>query len=377
MKLKLKNTPEQVELVKALGSKDATVAREAQEAFAAFIGPVIQKVIKQSATAGAIYTDVTYDEDDNPSYPLDLYYDQSAGHVTVWSQSMAGGLPTSLTEGVKELKISTYRLDAAVSLLKKYARKSRLDVVSKALERMSQEVLVKQERNAWAVILKALANSSSTNSTAANNGHILATNKESEFSVADISRLMTHMKRISASFANGTSDPSDSFGLTDLYVSPEVLEQIRSFAYNPLNTRNASNGVMGLPDNVREDVWRGAGMSEIYGVSIHDLVELGISKKYNTLFGTFAQNGIAHTGSTEIGAQSTNFATADDEILIGVDASKEAFIRPVAQNADNGATFTALPDDQFTLRADKVGFYGAMEEGRVCIDARAVAGLVM
>ena len=377
MKLKLKNTPEQVELVKALGSKDATVAREAQEAFAAFIGPVIQKVIKQSATAGAIYTDVTYDEDDNPSYPLDLYYDQSAGHVTVWSQSMAGGLPTSLTEGVKELKISTYRLDAAVSLLKKYARKSRLDVVSKALERMSQEVLVKQERNAWAVILKALANSSSTNSGAANSGHILATNKESEFSVADISRLMTHMKRISASFANGTSDPSDSFGLTDLYVSPEVLEQIRSFAYNTLNTRNASNGVMGLPDNVREDVWRGAGMSEIYGVSIHDLVELGISKKYNTLFGTFAQNGIAHTGSTEIGAQSTNFATADDEILIGVDASKEAFIRPVAQNADNGATFTALPDDQFTQRADKVGFYGAMEEGRVCIDARAVAGLVM
>ena len=382
MKLKLKNTPEQVELVKALGSKDATVAREAQEAFAAFIGPVIQKVINQAATAGAIYTDVNYDEDDNPSYPLDLYYDQSAGHVTVWSQSMAGGLPTSLTEGVKELKISTYRLDAAVSLLKKYARRSRLDVVSKALERMSQEILIKQERNAWAVILKALANSSSTNSTAANNGHILATNQESKFSVADISRLMTHMKRISASFANGTADPSDSFGLTDLYVSPEVLEQISGFAYNPLNTVNDTVGVMGLPDGVREGVWRGAGMSEIYGVAIHDLVELGRNKKYNTLFSSFAQNGIAHDSGTKVGLQSTNFndAAADatgDEILVGVDASKEAFIRPVAQNADNGATFTALPDDQFTQRADKVGFYGAMEEGRVCIAARAVAGLVM
>jgi hypothetical protein len=377
MKLKLKNTPEQVELVKALGSKDVAVAREAQEAFAAFIGPVIQKVIKQSATAGAIYTDINYDEDDSPSYPLDLYYDQGAGHVTVWSQSMAGGLPTSLTEGVKELKISTYRLDAAVSLLKKYARRSRLDVVSKALERMAQEILLKQERNAWAVILKALANSSSTNSTAANNGHIFATNQESKFSVADISRLMTMMKRISASFANGTADPADSFGLTDLFVSPEVLEQIRGFAYNPLNTENATVGVMGLPDGVREGVWRGAGMSEIYGVAIHDLIELGASKKYNTLFGSFAQNGIAHTGSTTIGAQSTNFATADDEILVGVDMSKEAFIRPIAQNADSGASFTAVPDDQFAQRSDKVGFYGSLEEGRVCIDARAVAGLVM
>ena len=35
MNLKLKNTPEQVELIKAMGSKDYTVAREAAEAFAA------------------------------------------------------------------------------------------------------------------------------------------------------------------------------------------------------------------------------------------------------------------------------------------------------------------------------------------------------
>ena len=32
MKLKLKNTPEQVELVKAMGSKNQVAAREAQEA---------------------------------------------------------------------------------------------------------------------------------------------------------------------------------------------------------------------------------------------------------------------------------------------------------------------------------------------------------
>ena len=37
MNLKLKNTPEQIELIKAMGSKDRAVAREAQEAFAAFL----------------------------------------------------------------------------------------------------------------------------------------------------------------------------------------------------------------------------------------------------------------------------------------------------------------------------------------------------
>ena len=48
MKLKLKNTPEQVELIKALGSRNAAVSREANEAFAAFIGPVVSKVLNEA-----------------------------------------------------------------------------------------------------------------------------------------------------------------------------------------------------------------------------------------------------------------------------------------------------------------------------------------
>ena len=39
MKLQLKHTPEQVELIKALGSREPNVSREASEAFASFIGP--------------------------------------------------------------------------------------------------------------------------------------------------------------------------------------------------------------------------------------------------------------------------------------------------------------------------------------------------
>jgi len=220
MKLRLKNTPEQIELVKAMGSREGSVAKEATEAFAAFIGPVVNKVLMQAATASAIYTDLAFDEDDSPSIPLDLY-NEGQGYVTTWSQSVAGGLPTSTVEGLSEMKLATYRLDSAVSFLKRYARRGRLDVVSKAVERMSNEVLVKQERNAWAVLLKSLGES----------GNVIDVNETTvAFTLNHLNRLITAMKRKNTSYAGGST--TDAYSLTDLFVSPEVKQDIRSFAYN-------------------------------------------------------------------------------------------------------------------------------------------------
>ena len=360
MKIKLKNTPEQVELVKAMGSRDITVAREASEAFAAFIGPVVSKVLMQAGTASAIYTDAPYDADDNPSLPLDLWFDQSQDYVTVWSQSVAGGLPSSSVEGFSELKISTYRLDAAVSFLKRYARTGRIDVVSKAVERMSNEVLVKQERNAWAVVLKALAEAR-TPAVGTNNGvaggQIINSATAGTFNLGDLNNLMTLVKRINTSYAGGTT--TDSYGLTDLFISPEIKADIRAFAYQPFTTGGGTN----LPDGAREEIYRGAGSQELYGVTLHELVELGVGAKYSALFNAFK------------GSQAFNDTAS--ELIVGLDLSREGFIRPIARQAESGGTFTVLPDDQFVARSEKTGFYGSLEEGRVCIDARTVAGLIV
>ena len=357
MKLKLKNTAEQIELVKAMGSRDTAVAAEANQAFAAFLGPVVAKVLMQAATASAIYTDLPYDEDDRPSIPLDLWYDGGEGYVTTWSQNVAGGLPTSTVEGFAEMKVATYRLDSAVSFLKRYARRGRLDVVSKAVERMANEVLVKQERNAWAVALKTLAES----------GNVLNTDETTvTFTLDILNRLMTQVKRINRSYAGGTT--TDSYGLTDLFLSPEVKEDIRSFAYQPVSITTSSstlpqnNVLTNLPDAVREDIYRNAGTQEIYGVAIHDLIELGPNQKYQSLFKEF------YTGS---------FTASSDELIVGLDLTKDAFVRPVARQAESGGTFTALPDDQFAARAEKIGFYGFLEEGRACVDSRAVHGVVI
>ena len=344
MKLKLKNTPEQVELIKAMASRESTVAKEAQEAFAAFIGPVVNKVLMEAATSSAVYTDLAYDEDDSPSIPLDLFQGEGEGLVSVWSQNVAGGLPTSTVEGLSELKVSTYRLDSAVSFLKRYARRGRLDVASKAIERMTNEVLIKQERNAWAVVLKALADS----------GNTVAQGGSTEtFTLAKLNTLVKNVKRLNTSYAGGTTN--SSYGLTDIFVSPETMSDIRAFAYNPVGAASSTD----LPAGVREEIYRGGGTQEIYGISIHELVELGSNQKYNKLFNEF-YNG--------------TFANGDD-VIIGLDLTKDAFVRPIARNADSGSTFTAMPDDQFVARSEKIGFYGSLEEGRVCIDSRAVAGI--
>ena len=282
-------------------------------------------------------------------------------------------------------------MDSAVSFLKRYARRARLDVVGKAVERMAQEVLVKQERNGWAVILKALAEAKDGSGGSAGD-HILTSTAENIFQLDDLNRLMTLNKRLNQSFVNGTPDDVYSQGVTDLYVSPEIVEQIRAFAYNPMNTRHGHTtdaGTSGssalvssiaLPDNMRERVYSAAGMGEIYGVNIVEMREFGVAQKYNALFDSLSSASIGHDGS---GGTDAFNASGTDEILVGIDNSRGAFIRPIAtaedsvHNDPSGGSFVTLADDQWNQRSEKLGFYGYLEEGRVCLDARAINGLVV
>jgi hypothetical protein len=395
MEIKLKNTPEQVELIKAMGSKNSTVAREATEAIAAFLAPVIKKVLLTAGTASTVYRDIEFDEDSDPSIPLDLFYNEGAGYVTVWSQTQAGGMPTSQVEGMKEVKFGTYRLDSAVSFNKKYARKSRLDVISKAIERMVNEVLTKQEKNAWAVILKALAEAytpvyAGGQAVQTTYGHTVAgadtvsNAGAGKFLLADLNNLIVRIKRINESYSGNTPIQPYSNGITDLYVSPEVKANIRAFAYNPIATDSNAGGSTWsqsqfLSDNLRTEIFKSAGMQSIYGVNIVELVEFGVGQKYNTLFGVFA-NSSTNSASYVQGSGSSATWGASTQVCVGIDNTRGAYVRPVSVQAESGGTFSVLPDGQFDMygsRVQKVGFYGFLEEGRVCLDARSTVGILL
>ena len=68
--------------------------------------------------------------------------------------------------------------------------------------------------------------------------------------------------------------------------------------------------------------------------------------------------------------------TDDDEIIIGIDRSKDSLIRPVVVGEGSPSELQVLVDDQFSVRQNKIGYYGKVEEGRICINNKALIGLV-
>ena len=88
MKITLKRTPEQLELIKAMASKDLETRLKAQGAVAKFMGPVVNEVVNQARTLGNLFATEQFEEDDNPSLPLDLYYDiTDIDYINIWSNT--------------------------------------------------------------------------------------------------------------------------------------------------------------------------------------------------------------------------------------------------------------------------------------------------
>jgi len=370
MKITIKRTEDQLALVRAMGSNNREEAYEAQAAVAELLGPVVSEVINNAVTIGNLFTTLTYQADDNPSLPLDLFHDiTEEDYVQVYSQQVAGGLPyNQVFPAHNELKFSTYTLDSALAFDRKYAKKARVDVVSKTFTRMAQEVMLKQERTAFNVLASALVGGDSAptgTGIGSSTKHVISA-AGSNLVLDDFNSLITHSKRINSSFVGGTPVGGSKAGVTDLLVSPEVIADIRAMAYNPVNTRQATSGTtsMAAPEELRSQLYSGAGLPSFYGINVIEILELGKNQRFNKIFDAVAGSAIT-------------FNPASQQILIGVDRSRDALVRPVVLDEGSTGELSVLVDDQFSVRQNKIGYYGKVEEGRVCIDDRALCGIVL
>lgn len=359
------NKAKALEIFKAIASKDRVKSWEAQEALAALVGPVVDQVLAQAATHKLIYQSIRYDlSQGSPSIPIDTYFGNTEGALKVWSQSMPGGTATNLVNGGDEYRFTTHTLNSAVAFNKKYVEQARLDVLSKGIERLAQEVLVIQEWQAWFVLLSALGGATTDGVT-----HLIDATTAGTFQLDDLNRLMTKQKRLRKSWAGGTPGATPGSGMTDLFVSPEVMEDIRAMAYQPVNTRSGALTTSGatsiaLPDAERMELWRNAGASSLFNVRIHELLEFGVGQVYNHTF-----DGV-YSGSP-------TFANATDELVLGADLSVDCAVMVEGTDRDSDNVFRTQADDQFIGRSGKVGWYGEAEMGFVVADTKALVGCIV
>jgi hypothetical protein len=160
------------------------------------------------------------------------------------------------------------------------------------------------------------------------------------------------------------------------------VEKIRAMAYQPINTLAPNGAAVGatsqpvtLVDPEREKIFGQAGMTEFYGISIMEILELGVGKRFNDVFDTVAgTTDYLNHGST---TASSAFAGATEEIIVGLDRTRDAMVRAIAVDSESGSEFNLVADDQFSNRQQRIGYYGSLEEGRMVLDDRALVGLIM
>ena len=357
MNITLKRTDEQVELVKAMASKNRDVAYEAQMALADFIGPVLCEVINQAPTLSNLFKSFSFNSFDSPSIPLDLYYDITApDYVKVYSTSVPGGLPTNtVTPTTAEMKFTTYRLDSAVDFEKRYAAKSRMDVISKSFTRIAQEIMLRMETTSGNLIMGTLADARTNGRSHVIAADVTSSTNGTSLHLEDFNQILTNAKRINTAWTSGTPENRIK-GITDLIMSPEMVHGLRQFAYNPIYS-----GTTEYPatDEMRTSIYNNAGIPEFFGISIMETLELGPGQKFTNIY------------NQSLGEDEDDI----NDIAVGLDRTRDSLFRAVALDAENGSEMSLLADDQYSVRQQKIGYYGALEEGRMILDNRVLTGI--
>lgn len=374
MKLKFKKTPEQIALVKAMSSKDKLKCQEALALFANLMGPLLNQAYLQADTTAGIFNTMTFNEEDDLAFAIEPFSDTTNRQFGVWSSALPGGLPTNtIVRPVDIVRFQTRSIDSAASYLQRMLRTGRVDTLAFALQRMMQEIMVSELTDAWSVLLAALANA-----TTNGNPHVHSVATAGHLGLTDFSKLLTLFKRINTSWVGGTPVGGISRP-TDMFLSPEMMEQIRAFAFQPVNTTGANaaaagaGDVIAMEDSARRQVWTSAGLPEFFGIQIHELLEFGINGTYTQLFDAFSSGNVPQLGSTTGGSA---FAATGNDLIVVVDGTKDFAFKALVEG-ENGDVFTMQPDDQFPVRAGKVGFFGGIEAGYLVLETRGLAGLVV
>lgn len=148
------------------------------------------------------------------------------------------------------------------------------------------------------------------------------------------------MKTIMRRNGGGNTASLNRFKLTDLFLSPENVEDMRNW------------GVDLVDEVTRREIYiaQDGSLNRIFGVNLHELDELGEDQEYQDFFTDIL-------GGT--------LGSSDTELLVGLDMNHNSFVMPVREQV-------VLFEDPALHRQQRAGYYGWGEWGFGVLDNRSV-----
>lgn len=321
-----------IALLKRTGDPRIEVATAAQREFAKALELPLRKGVLNGNILGNIFEIIQVEAGASTEYPLDLLPPGTEGEHIAYVNPGHGRIPERSVES-DFVTIPTFPVANQIDYLLRYARDARWDIAGRAMQVMEAGFVKKMNDDGWYTLLAAAVDR-----------NILIYDGDATagmFTKRLVSLMQTAMRRN----AGGNTGSVNRGRLTDLYVSPEALEDVRNW------------GLDQVPDAVRVSIYNapegGAPITNIFGVRLHDLDEFGVGQEYQTLF--TSSDGLN-------GAIQAN----DTELVIGLDQSaNDSFVMPVKEAVQ-------IFEDPYMHRQQRIGFYGWAEMGFGVLDNRRI-----
>jgi len=327
-------TPELTDLLVRSGSLKKEEALAANAEFAKALELPLRQGILNGDILDGIFEPIQLAQSATPEFPLDFLAPGTERNFVAYTIPNHGYIPERHVEG-DYVMVPTYDIGSSIDYLLKYARDARWDVVGRAMEVLEASFVKKMNDDGWHTLLAAGVDR-----------NIVVYDSDAapgQFT----KRLVSLMKTVMRRNGGGNSASNNRGMLTDLYVSPEAMEDIRNW------------GVDQVDEVTRREIYTAADgtLNRVFGINLHDRDELGEGQEYQ-LFYTNVLNGTLPE----------NYSGSDDkvELVVGLDLRKrDSFIMPVRQEVQ-------IFEDDTLHRQKRAGFYGWAEQGFAVLDNRRV-----
>lgn len=321
-----------IALLRVAGDADMNTAAAAQRQFAKALETPLRKGVLTGNILGDIFETIPVEPGSSTEYPLDLVSPGLEGEHVAYTIPRHGRIPERTVES-DYVTIPTYSIGSSVDFLLKFAREARWDVVGRAMQVMEAGFVQKMNDDGWHTLLAAGVDR-----------NILVYDGDATQGMFT-KRLISLMQTVMRRNGGGNTGSQGRGRLTDLYVSPEALQDIRNWGFDQVDDVTRRE-IYNAPEN-------GAPITRIFGVNLRDLDELGDGQVYQTFYtSTDGLNGAVHED--------------DVELVVGLDqGTSDSFIMPVKEGVQ-------VFEDPVLHRSQRAGFYGWAELGFGVLDNRRI-----